>query len=147
MRAMHIRKSIRLLGVAATAAILLPACSSGGRGGGGGGDGDTPTDTDGDGLNDDFEDRIGTDFENPDTDGDGFSDSEEHLNYFFADDETDFPYFGEYPRGPIPRSVDGDGWSLGDVSDNWTGVDQYGEELQLHRFYGNVVVVELAADW
>ena len=104
-------------------------------------------DTDGDGLTDAFEARIGTDPDDRDTDGDGFEDDEEHLNYFFANDPTDFPYQGDYPRGPIPTSVAGEGWGQGQVSNNWTVIDQYGEALQLHRFYGNVVVVELAADW
>jgi hypothetical protein len=104
-------------------------------------------DTDGDGLTDAFEAEIGTDPNNPDTDGDGFDDGEEHLNYFFADDPTDYPYEGGYFRGPIPESVAGQGWNEGQVSLNWTGRDRFGQDLQLHRFYGSVIVVELAAEW
>jgi hypothetical protein len=145
---MYIKRPLRLFGVAAVSMLLLPACTGArGGGGGGGGGGNATTDSDEDGLTDAFEDTIGTDPNDPDTDGDGFSDSEEHLNYFFADDATDFPYEGDYPRGPIPREVAGEGWAEGDISNNWIGTDQYGEDLQLHRFYGNVVVVELAADW
>ena len=104
-------------------------------------------DSDGDGITDAFEESIGTDWTDPDTDNDGFEDGEEHLNYFYANDSSDFPYAGDYPRGPLPSTISGQGWSQGSVSNNWTLVDQWGEELQLHRFYGNVIVVELAADW
>jgi hypothetical protein len=104
-------------------------------------------DSDGDGLTDAFEESIGTDWNDRDTDGDGFEDGDEHLNYFYANDATDFPYAGDYPRGPLPSTISSQGWSEGSVSNNWTLVDQWGEELQLHRFYGNVIVVELAADW
>ena len=104
-------------------------------------------DPDGDGLSTSFEESIGTDPFDADTDGDGYEDGDEHLNYFFANDATDFPYIGDYPRGPIPASVSGQGWSEGQISNNWTHEDQHGQDLQLHRFYGNVVVVELAAEW
>ena len=166
---------LHLLLLALTAALVLPACSRRGssRGGGGGGSDDddavatdddddadsddddagsddddaSDRDSDGDGLTDAFEESIGTLPNNADTDGDGFEDGEEHLNYFYANDSSDFPYAGDYPRGPLPSTISGQSWSEGTVSHNWTLVDQWGEELQLHRFYGNVIVVELAADW
>jgi hypothetical protein len=134
-----------MMAFAAVPLLMLPGCTA--RGGGGSGGGVSLIDSDEDGLTDAFEDSIGTDPDDADTDGDGFSDGEEHRSFFFADDASDFPYEGDYPRSAIPREVDGDGWSQGDVSNNWTGTDQWGEDLQLHRFYGNVVVVELAADW
>jgi cobalamin biosynthesis protein CobT len=104
-------------------------------------------DSDGDGLTDLFENTIGTDPQNPDTDGDGFDDETEHLNYFFADDSSDWPYVGDYPREPIPESVASGGQGAGSVPSNFSDEDQFGQELFFHRFYGNVVLVELAAEW
>ncbi|MCO4772969.1 MAG: hypothetical protein KDA24_23250 [Deltaproteobacteria bacterium] len=170
------RRETLLLALLLLLGMALPACTvRSGRGGGGGGGGsddddsasaddddaandddasdddddgtNTDPDPDDDGLTTTFEQSIGTDPFDPDTDGDGFDDGEEHLNYFFADDPTDYPYIGDYPRGPIPASVAGQGWSQGSISNNWTHEDQHGQDLQLHRFYGNVVVVELAAEW
>ena len=130
--------------------FVLASCGNPRRGGGDDDDDDDDddvTDTDGDGLTDAFEETIGTDPEDVDTDGDGYEDGDEHLNYFFANDATDYPYVGEYPRQPIPESVASSGAGVGLVPPNWTSPDQYGQDLQLHRFYGNVVVIELAAEW
>ena len=104
-------------------------------------------DSDGDGLTDAFEFQIGTDPNSIDTDGDGYSDSDEHLNYFFADDSTDWPYVGGYPRQAIPENLSSGGFGVGSVPYNFEDTDQHGQALQFHRFYGNVVVVELAAEW
>ncbi len=104
-------------------------------------------DADGDGLPDAFEQQIGTDPAAADTDGDGHSDGAEHLAYFFALDATDWPYAGGYPRGPLPDSIDGEGWDEGQVSQDWAGVDQHGEALMLHRFYGLTVVVVVLGEW
>lgn len=110
-------------------------------------DDDASGDSDGDGLTDAFEDLIGTDPDDADTDGDGFDDAEEHLSYFFADDASDYPYVGDYPRQAIPETLSSSGNGIGQRPPNWTSSDQHGQPLSLHRFYGNVVVVELAAEW
>ncbi len=142
-------------------AVLLAACPTPRRTSfGGGGDDDDATDDDDaswddddgedpdeDGLGSNFEDWLGTDPEDADSDGDGFEDGEEYLSYFLPLDGSDWPYVGGYPRGPLPDSVEGEGWGFGQVSNDWAAEDQHGQELQLHRFYGNVVVVELAAEW
>ena len=110
-------------------------------------DDDASWDSDGDGLSDVFEDQIGTDPQDTDSDGDGFSDSVEYLSYFFPDDASDWPYLGDYPRQRIPRSLASGGAGLGSTPSNFSSSDQYGQDLFMHRFYGNVVVVELAAEW
>ena len=73
-------------------------------------DDDGDQDNDGDGLTDAFEVKIGTDPNSLDTDEDGYSDPEEHLNYFFADDSTDWPYVGGYPRQAIPEDLPSGVW-------------------------------------
>ena len=104
-------------------------------------------DSDGDCLSDSFEGQIGTDPHDVDSDGDGAADGVEYLSYFFPDDASDWPYLGHYPRQPIPRSLSSDGSGLGSVPENFTSSDQHGQDISLHRFYGNVVVIELATEW
>jgi len=104
-------------------------------------------DTDGDLLSDSFEELIGTNPELGDSDGDGFTDGEEYLAYFDPEDRDDFPYAGEYPRGPIPSDLEGEGWGEGDVSNSWDGEDQHAELLDLHKFFGNVVMIDIGSEW
>lgn len=112
-----------------------------------------PADTDEDGLTDEFEGLIGTNIEAADTDGDGFDDVTEHLTFFDALNAEDFPYEGGYVRYPLPDgptwdalSAD-DGWDEGEFSASWSHEDQHGQELKLRRFYGNVILVDIAAEW
>ena len=105
------------------------------------------SDTDGDMLSDPFEELIGTNPELGDSDGDGFTDAEEYLAYFDPDDRDDFPYEGGYPRGPLPQEIDSDGWGPGDVSETWDNDDQFGETLDLHKFYGNVIMIDIGSEW
>jgi hypothetical protein len=123
--------------VGLSAAALLVGCAGNSE----------PVDTDGDDLVDQFEAAIGTDPEDADTDGDGFTDGEEYLNYFDPLEEDDFPREGDYPRQARPRDLDGEGTEVGDVLDDFIRVDQYNEEISLHEFYGNVVVIGIGAEW
>ena len=132
------RPDLRSL-VGLAAAALLVGCT--------GGPSSEPLDTDGDELLDQFEAHIGTDPAEADTDGDGFSDSEEYLNYFDPDDDTDFPRAGEYPRHARPGDLEGGGSDVGEVLNDFVRVDQYNEEISLHEFYGNVVVLGIGAEW
>jgi len=109
-----------------------------------------PKDTDGDYLLDEFEIAIGTNPELADSDGDGFTDTTEYLQYFDPNDEEDFPYTGLYPRLPLPDEIDGEGWEEEDVSNDWEpddSADQYDEAVNIHKFYGNVVLLDIAAEW
>ena len=111
---------------------------------------DPNKDSDGDLLTDQFEIAIGSNPELADSDGDGFTDTEEYLQYFDATDPDDFPYTGGYPRLPLPSGIEDDGWEVGDVTEDWDeddSEDQHGEIVNIHKFYGNVVVLDIAAEW
>jgi len=138
------------------APVVLTGC---GPGGDRGGEGDDP---DGDLLTSEFEALIGTDPDNADSDGDGFEDGEEYVNYFSPTKDDDFPYTNaDYPRGPLPNSDDwnalrdaadadedmGRGWNVGNFSKSFAGNDQYGDSLLLKRFYGEVILIDVSAEW
>ena len=114
---------------------------------------DPQADSDGDGLNDGFEVQIGTSPTNPDSDGDGAGDAFEVLAYFRPDDAADKPFVGGWPRGPLPSDSEWaslsaeSGWELYDFSGGWSLVDQYGDEVELRDFYGQVVLISIAAEW
>ena len=120
--------------------VLLTACVQGANQQG-------ALDSDEDGLSDAFEEQIGTAPNRADSDTDGFADGVEYLRFFDPVDVSDYPYTGEYPRGPLPGRVLAEGWEEGQITENWTGNDQHLQPLQLHRFFGNVVLIEVAADW
>ena len=139
-------------------AILLTLSACGPRAGGSSGS----SDNDGDLLSNDFEESIGTDPDNADTDGDGFEDGEEYVNYFSPTKDDDYPYTNaDYPRTALPNSEDWDalreaadadedmgrGWDEGEFSKSWAADDQYGDNLLLKRFYGQVVVIDISAEW
>jgi hypothetical protein len=131
------RKDFRSL-VGLAAAGLLAGCT---------GASSEPVDTDGDELLDQFEAYIGTDPAEADSDGDGFTDGEEYLNYFDPDDDMDFPRQGDYPRHARPGDLEDGGTDVGEVLNDFSRVDQYNEEISLHEFYGNVVVLGIGAEW
>ena len=124
----------RFLCLFALLALSLGACT-------------TTQDTDGDLLTDSFEATIGTNPEIDDSDGDGFLDGVEYLSYFDPMDEDDHPIEGNYPRGPIPAEIDNDGWDEGDISNNWTHEDRHGDIVDLHDFYGQVILVDVGSEW
>jgi uncharacterized protein (TIGR03382 family) len=114
-------------------------------------------DTDGDRLSDPFEEAIGTNPSIDDSDGDGFTDAEEYLAYYNPMDRDDYPFEGGYARYPAPqnlpegtstkpREIDSDGWREGDVSRDWEGEDQHGDLLDLHDFYGQVILVAMGTE-
>lgn len=125
----------------------------------GDGDGDGPAeldpdgDEDGDLLTNAFEAISYTDPLNADTDGDGFEDGFEYAAYFRPYNEDDFPYTGGYPRGPVPPGsrwdeiTAEDGWDQGDVSNSWTMTDRHGETIRLKRFFGQVIMIDISAEW
>ena len=110
-------------------------------------------DPDEDGLTTEFELSIGTDPELDDTDADGFSDAVEVLTYFSPRNADDHPYEGEYPRGPLMDTDEWDsytedaGWDQNDISKGWKVTDQHGEEIKLKRFFGNVILIDMSAEW
>ncbi|MEE2830090.1 MAG: redoxin domain-containing protein [Myxococcota bacterium] len=117
-------------------------------------------DPDGDLLLTEFEEIIGTDPENADTDGDGFDDGLEYVNYFSPTKDDDYPYTNsDYPRNPLPSSSawqalkdeadedQGRGWEAGEFSKSFDAVDQYGDRLMVKRFFGEVIVIDVSAEW
>ena len=123
-------------------AALLVAIAAAGCGPAG------PVDTDGDGLADSYELEIGTDPELADTDGDGHDDRTELYQFTDPQEEDSAPYAGGWDRQPYPDDLaDLQGREVGDVMEDFVLADQFGEDVQLHRFYGNVVLVESAAEW
>jgi thiol-disulfide isomerase/thioredoxin len=49
--------------------------------------------------------------------------------------------------GSVPSSLNGTGWSNGDIPYNFTLVDQYGDQVELYQFYGQVVLLDVFAEW
>ncbi len=132
------------LGFLAAAGILVLGCESGP---GGPGDSANEPDTDGDGLYDSFEEEIGTDPEAEDSDGDTFADGEEYLSYFLPWDEADYPRTGDYPRYAQTDDISATGIEEGDTVSDFSVEDQYGDTIHLYEFYGNVILIEISADW
>lgn len=133
---------IRLPRIAAVLPLsLLLACAGG-------------ADADGDLLSDNLELLIGTNVEISDSDGDGFTDAEEWLGYFNPLDSEDHPHEGGYYRMPSPlnhpnsdQEIDSSGLDEGDISDNWQLEDRFGELVDLHDYYGQVVLIDMGAEW
>ena len=87
-----------------------------------------PTDTDRDGLTDDFEEKIGTDPNNPDTDGDGLKDGEE-VNAYKTDPKNpdtdgdglqDGAEVKTYSTNPLNPDTDGDQLNDGEEVNTYT---------------------------
>lgn len=130
---------------------FLVACPVGGGGGGGGGD--DGTDTDGDGLTDYQEEELGTDPALEDTDGDDRPDGEEVEAGTDPLDETDFEYLGGWPRNADKDDL-GDPsmtdtiWE-GDQFGHFTGVDQFGDVVDIYDFagQGKPILLDISAAW
>lgn len=47
----------------------------------------------------------------------------------------------------VPSGLAGTGLSNGDIANNFTLVDQFGDEVELYQFYGQVIVLDVFAEW
>lgn len=131
-----------------------------------------PGDSDGDGLDNKLEEEIGTNPELADSDGDGIGDMAE---YEGATDPTKADTDGDgfddgvelqegtdatdpmsYVRGddgvwPTLNALCSDdsstGYAVGDRFLNLTGTDQYGADVELEQFCGNVMLIDYSAGW
>lgn len=112
-----------------------------------GGPGGPLPDEDGDGLADSWEEDESLDPESLDTDGDGWEDGEEVYGFADPNDEDDHPYTGGWPRGPIPADLESTGVAVGDIAEDFLLPDQFGDQVKLWSFYGQVVLIENAAPW
>jgi len=45
----------------------------------------------------------------------------------------------------VPDDLVGTGWDVGDVAPDFTLLDQFGDEVQLYQFYGQVIVLDIFA--
>ena len=128
-------------------------------------------DSDGDGLTDAEEASLGTDPNAADSDGDGLDDLTEvnagldPLDTDTDDDEVDDATelnagsdglsCSSVPDGYWPNclalaqadGVSGEGWAQGNVLNDWQAVDQFGNSVDFHQFYGSVIVLDLSAGW
>ncbi len=119
-----------------------------------GGDDDTEAqedegklDDDGDGLTADEEEALGTDPDEADSDGDGVGDGEEVEQSTDPLDESDLPYAGGWAKGACRNDVKAEGWGEGDVSRNFTMVNQFDEDVSLHDFCDRTLYLVFAAFW
>jgi thiol-disulfide isomerase/thioredoxin len=102
------------------------------------------------------------DAELSDDDDDGFTNAEEEEAGTNPDYEYSRPYEGGYnvgwcdtppePTGPTgtgetERGMTWDAYQEGDVVENWTMTDQYGEAVDLYSFCGKHVMVSFSAGW
>jgi AhpC/TSA family/Bacterial TSP3 repeat len=108
-------------------------------------------DEDGDGLNIHDEFALGTDATNPDSDGDGVLDGVEVQNGSNPLDAYSWPQgIGSWPNrlaAAQAAGVAGEGTNEGQVMSNFTWTDQFGQPVDLHQFYGYVVVFSAGARW
>ena len=112
---------------------------------------DVPVDSDGDGLTDDEEAELGTDPNEEDSDLDGFDDLTESedgdpLNCMFVPEgEGNWANCKKKMRAD---GLEGETWhDDGGVMKNFTIIDQFGNEVELHQFYGQVVLLDFSAGW
>ena len=105
-----------------------------------------PLDADGDGLTDAEEGALGTDPESADTDADRYDDGVEVAAETDPLEYYQHPFIGGYPPGPGP-TWHGTGWTVGDVLDNQSLLDQHGEAVDLWAFSGWGQLLIFGAPW
>lgn len=106
-----------------------------------------PTDEDGDGILSDEEAELGLDPENPDSDGDGAADGAELDGNTDPTDAADYPYTGGWDKGSCKDETVGTGTGVGDIMDDMTAVDQFGQEVRLHDFCHKAILLVSGAFW
>jgi len=47
----------------------------------------------------------------------------------------------------VPADLQGTGYATGDIANNFTGIDQFGDPIELYQFYGQVIVLDVYAEW
>ena len=135
---MRLFKNLGPLG--ASAILLTLGACEGGLGG-------PLPDEDGDGLADEWETENDLDPTVLDGDGDGWTDGEEVYGFADPNDEDDHPYTGGWPRGPIPEDLEAGPAEVGEIAESFALLDQYGDRVDLWTFYGQVILIENAAEW
>jgi len=106
---------------------------------------DVELDTDGDGLTDLEEESLGTDPTLTDTDGDGYDDDEELAQNTDPLDDADHPYTGGWAIGACRADVEATGHEVGQVAEDFTLLDQHGDNVSLYSFCDRAVLLVGAA--
>ena len=106
---------------------------------------DVDLDTDGDGLSDVEEEALGTDPTLTDTDGDGYDDDEELTGNTDPLDDADHPYTGGWAIGDCRSDVEATGHEVGQIAEDFTLSDQYGDNVSLYSFCDRAVLLVGAA--
>ena len=104
-------------------------------------------DADADGLPDGGEVALGSDRANPDSDGDGFLDGAEADVSANPIDPADHPFEAGWQMDACRNDLTPEGWSVGDVSNDFGLLDQFGETVRLHDFCDQAVFLVFAAFW
>ncbi len=107
-------------------------------------------DSDDDGLDDGEEVELGSNPLSGDSDGDGFDDAEELAAHTDPDDASDHPYAGGWVIDSCRHDLEALASSRpmeGSVAPNFTLMDQFGEDVTLHDFCGQAVVIAVGAEW
>lgn len=104
-------------------------------------------DADGDGLLGSEETEYGTDPSEPDSDGDGAKDGDELTANTDPLDGAEYPYLGGWDIGACKGDIVGEGMAEGAVSDDFSLVDSYGQNVNLYSFCDKVVYLVFAAFW
>ena len=103
-------------------------------------------DSDGDGLEDDFEEVLGTDPEAEDSDEDEWIDGEEWDLFTDPTTKNDFPYMGGWAHNPYPVDLAGGPAVIGEVLRDFRLEDQFYQSVGLYTFYGHVIQIMHSAD-
>lgn len=104
-------------------------------------------DADADGLPDGGEVAWGSDRGNPDSDGDGYLDGEEADVSADPSDAADHPFQAGWQMDACRNDLTAEGWGVGDVSNDFALMDQFGETVRLHDFCNQAVYLVFAAFW
>lgn len=79
-----------------------------------------------------------------DEDGDGYSNGEEMDLGSDPEDASDIPYAGGWDKGLCRDNVRPTGNDVGQIAEDFTLVDQFGQDWHLHDFCHEVVLVEFS---
>jgi cytochrome oxidase Cu insertion factor (SCO1/SenC/PrrC family) len=47
----------------------------------------------------------------------------------------------------LPADLEGTGYGVGDIANNFTVIDQNGDAVELYQFYGQVIVLDVFTEW
>ena len=47
----------------------------------------------------------------------------------------------------VPAELEGTGYKEGDIAYNFQLTDQFGDDMELYQFYGQVIVLDVFAEW